>query len=460
MKIACLKKIIFSAVLILIIFIQINNTAVSAANLDIDYYSYDSNRLISYSGGVYSMHRGYDYVSVVSLDNSLNSVNSESFYPGYEICLFEYFDGCFYVAYYGDADYDSGMGIYIYKGYSLSSLYEVDCVRCGSSSYNSLCIDKLRNIYCEDLLLENSVKITDTYNNTTIVSFSKAISNITASTNGSYAALLENGCLRYKSCYSSEWVYTDKHSSSIRFLSDNLALLDNGCVFDLSSNAGYYLGTSFTSGCKSDNGVYLASGSVLYEYTNSFELINTCSLKGSILDVAVCGGLPVAMLNNGNKLSVSWVGDRDSGEKTLSDGNVANIVEDNDKKSDTTSYAKNEKTAFIEKGTTLSDFVKSLDNEKLLNCENISGKEIKSGKIGTGTKVTVKLKNGDNTVYTIILPGDITGEGNINSNDIEKEMGILVGSERELDEICLIAADLNNDTYINLKDLWEMGKVN
>ncbi len=456
MKIACLKKLIISTVMILVVFIQIYNTAVSAANLDIDYYSYDYHRLISYSGGVYSMHRGYDYVSVVSLDDSLNNVNSESFYPGYEICFFEYFDGCFYVAYYGDADYDSGMAIYIYKGYSLSSLYEVDCVRCGSISYNSLCIDKLQKIYSEDPILQNCVKITDAYHDITKVSFSNVINSIVTSTNGSYVALLEGDLLRYKNCYSSEWVYTDKHSSSIRFISDNLVLLDNGCVFDLSSNLGYNLGTGFTSGCTGNNRVYLASGGVLYEYTNNFELVDTHSFKGDILDVALCGGVPVAMLNNGNTLSVSGIESRDSSERISSDSSVAN----NDKRSDTTSQPKFEKTAFIEKGTTLSGFVKSLDNEKLVNCQNISGKEIKSGKIGTGTKVTVKLKNGDNKVYTIILPGDITGEGNINSNDIEKEMGILVGSENELDGNYLIAADLNNDTYIDLKDLWEMGKVN
>lgn len=109
----------------------------------------------------------------------------------------------------------------------------------------------------------------------------------------------------------------------------------------------------------------------------------------------------------------------------------------------------------IEAGTNLVDLLADLNYDKeIYSLEYVNYKgEIKStGNVGTSGKLL--LINGVETknVYTLIVYGDLTGEGNINSRDKTLLYNYLLG-KAELKGAYLIAADINRDGVIDTKDL-------
>ena len=70
-----------------------------------------------------------------------------------------------------------------------------------------------------------------------------------------------------------------------------------------------------------------------------------------------------------------------------------------------------------------------------------------SGKIRTGYRA--KLKDG---VYEISVSGDITGEGNVKSNDVSALMSYFA-EKSDLSGVYLTSADFNNDGIVDNKDL-------
>lgn len=81
------------------------------------------------------------------------------------------------------------------------------------------------------------------------------------------------------------------------------------------------------------------------------------------------------------------------------------------------------------------------------------GKEVTSGNVGTGTKIVITLDD-QKTEYTVIIRGDVTGDGNINSADLLKIVKYL----KSAGEIEKIAADVNKDNNINSADLLKIVK--
>ncbi|MDO4730964.1 MAG: dockerin type I repeat-containing protein [Clostridia bacterium] len=92
-----------------------------------------------------------------------------------------------------------------------------------------------------------------------------------------------------------------------------------------------------------------------------------------------------------------------------------------------------------------------------LNCKNPifydqSGDVVKSGKVGTGFLVKPNENDSDDDCFTIILYGDLTGEGNINSRDLTLIIEyVLQGSE--LEPYRKEAADLNCDGVVDEIDI-------
>ena len=70
-----------------------------------------------------------------------------------------------------------------------------------------------------------------------------------------------------------------------------------------------------------------------------------------------------------------------------------------------------------------------------------------SGKIKTGQRVTL-----NNEEYAVAVMGDLTGEGNVKSNDVSKLMGYFVNTYN-LSGAYFKAADFNLDGSVNNKDL-------
>lgn len=109
---------------------------------------------------------------------------------------------------------------------------------------------------------------------------------------------------------------------------------------------------------------------------------------------------------------------------------------------------------YADYGTTVAKLRKALG----LKSEDIvviktDGKIITSGKLGTGMKAL--LNSGEKL---IVIKGELTGEGNINSRDLKLMMKILT-EEKIPDELLKIAADLDDNGEINTKDLYLLSKL-
>ena len=64
--------------------------------------------------------------------------------------------------------------------------------------------------------------------------------------------------------------------------------------------------------------------------------------------------------------------------------------------------------------------------------------------IGTGYKINLKLPDGTKTeTYTVLIFGDLSGDGTINANDISIQANLLAGNISR-DEIYMLAGDVVN----------------
>ena len=99
----------------------------------------------------------------------------------------------------------------------------------------------------------------------------------------------------------------------------------------------------------------------------------------------------------------------------------------------------------INSGTTVTEFKKHFSNEVIIYDRD--GNEITNGKIKTGYRAVVS-----DVIYEISVLGDITGEGNVKSNDISALMSYFV-NKSDLSGVYLKSADFNSDGNIDNKDL-------
>ena len=99
----------------------------------------------------------------------------------------------------------------------------------------------------------------------------------------------------------------------------------------------------------------------------------------------------------------------------------------------------------ISNGTTVTDFKKLFSDEVAVYDKN--GNEVTSGKVKTGYRARIS-----DHIYEISVLGDITGEGNIKSNDVSVLMSYFV-EKSDIIGVYLASADYNNDGNITNKDL-------
>ncbi len=111
----------------------------------------------------------------------------------------------------------------------------------------------------------------------------------------------------------------------------------------------------------------------------------------------------------------------------------------------------------IEPGTTIAQIKSNIDyGDCGISFTDHNGKAKTSGSIGTGAAITFS-GGGESVTYTIIIRGDLTGEGNIKSNDKNSLYGYLLGSD-SLTNTELLAADVTNNGTVDVKDLLALTK--
>lgn len=112
----------------------------------------------------------------------------------------------------------------------------------------------------------------------------------------------------------------------------------------------------------------------------------------------------------------------------------------------------------ITPGTTLAQFKKNISYSGTIYAVKNNGSTIKSGKLGTGTKIHLMNSDIEFDCLTVIITGDLTGEGNINSNDVQKACNYMLG-EDNLDEDALLAFDINHNGEVDPVDLVMLNRM-
>lgn len=113
-------------------------------------------------------------------------------------------------------------------------------------------------------------------------------------------------------------------------------------------------------------------------------------------------------------------------------------------------------------GTTVAVFKQNLNlnGEYTVSFKNYTGKEITSGKLGTGSVVSFWKDGKLFKEYTIVVDYDVTGEGNFNSRDLDYICNeIFKNGKTTLSGEYFYSGDMNDDGQIDTLDLLKMKKA-
>lgn len=198
--------------------------------------------------------------------------------------------------------------------------------------------------------------------------------------------------------------------------------------------------------------IVCAEGGTLYAYDKSTgEKVNSCELSyepyclsavnNKIITVKKSGDKYAAEAKKADKVFTKETEINESGETPEAPGDL-----------NLSAYKRKGKYIYVNRGTTIDSFKKSI------TCEGfeISFGVRKSGKIPTNLQVSF-TRDGISYTYTFVVPGDVTGEGNVNSSDINAVFGHLLNIQK-LTGAYKLAADVNKDGKITNIDLVKISK--
>ena len=179
----------------------------------------------------------------------------------------------------------------------------------------------------------------------------------------------------------------------------------------------------------------------------------------------------VSICTSGTKTILVWKNDTDTKAKVLDKNGLTEIKNDTgpepENPSDFAPVVKALSNAYTFSESErvyipLSETIRNVNDNLSLSGYNIefknyAGKAITSGKLGTGS-VAIFSKDGKTAEFTFIVKGDVTGEGNANSRDVDCMYNHILGKS-SLSEINSKAADINNDGVVDTLDLLLLSKM-
>ena len=112
----------------------------------------------------------------------------------------------------------------------------------------------------------------------------------------------------------------------------------------------------------------------------------------------------------------------------------------------------------VPEGTTVAGLKRALVYPGELGFRDYRGRTVSSGRIGTGSTVTLYNDGESAEVFKIVVSGDLTGEGNINTSDIGAMTKHLC-EEKRLEGAALYAADINDDSSLDIRDLYLLHRI-
>lgn len=268
------------------------------------------------------------------------------------------------------------------------------------------------------------------------------------------------------------------YSENIYALSDNSVINLNDTSRLISSDMPYFSASGvfkfYNNICIDDNGK-----AYLFDQINGFKYIKSISYEKSfIIDSTYCGvsrNIIYSLSENGskvgkftcysdiydvcvseNKAAVLYYG----GMRIISLKDFTSIKNENSYSEESSypdkisEYKIVDGYMLVPKGTTIAEVKKhiNISDGVALVFYDENGKTVTSGKVGTGFSVAYYKNAYLQRKHTIIIEGDLTGEGSVNTRDSKALTDYLL-EKNDLSEAQKFAADLNKDGKTDAIDL-------
>lgn len=192
---------------------------------------------------------------------------------------------------------------------------------------------------------------------------------------------------------------------------------------------------------------YGINGNTIYKLSENGSIIGKYTFSDNIDDVAVNGD-KIALLYSS---IVTIISDRDFSSAESSNPNTFS----QNPTSDTfTDYKTDDDYIIVPQGTTVAVLKKHINTvqNSSLNFYNDNNKAITTGTLGTGFSLYYYENSKLKLKYTIIVIGDVTGEGSVNTRDKRRLTDYLLG-KLDLTAPQTYAANIDNNDIVDSLDL-------
>ncbi len=451
-----------TVLLIIIILFAASCAKFSAFNI----YTYSSipsynAKLISDDKSVYlvSFNKNLFYIEMV-----LPNMNSNVLTLNYNIVSYSLNNGVFYIAcndaknnqciiYKYNVNYDDLSSFAINN---VLAIEDFQTVSCDSNYFYIISNSNTKKVFKYSL---NGKKLF-TYNfdrniNALICSDSNLIyalsNNIIYKNNGDYFNAISSGQINVPADYVGGSIFIDR-SGYIVNCSDRKLL----------AFCGYATDNPSASICNNMIVTHNGENIIAYDIYNG-KKSKYFNFNSNILQVKCCNNDIAVMSQNSNKLDISILSfsqlksyENSSSKDKKNDKYNENNSNDNNGCDISGKYVidfKNYYISDIAKNTTISTFKKNINYSGYsLQFFTKDGKQRKSGNLGTAMKAVFTDSNNNSYTFELSVVGDITGEGNVNTRDLDLMMDYLL-KDAYLTGVYSIAADIKQDNTINSVDL-------
>lgn len=231
----------------------------------------------------------------------------------------------------------------------------------------------------------------------------------------------------------------------------NIFIDTNGKVYSFNTDNGFkYIKTlNYQKAFMLNDVYYGVSGNTINKLSENGSIISKYNFSGNIDDIAINGN-KIALLDSEK---VSFITEKDfktiESSKTESSNPISKPSFDG-----FTDYETDGKYIIVPQGTTIAMLKKHINyakNSNLIFYDN-KNKKTSSGNLGTGFSLEYYENSYLKSKYTIIVMGDVTGEGSVNTRDKRRLTDYLLG-KLELTSAQKYAADLDKNNVIDSLDL-------
>lgn len=218
--------------------------------------------------------------------------------------------------------------------------------------------------------------------------------------------------------------------------------------------------------CLAEDCIYTADGSVIYRLDNVGEIISYYD-TGEEIDELLASGSTVAyvydnsidILNTKHMVSISESSAEEKSSEEVSrllTSQKSEVSQEFNYDIKSSEVEISGEFIFLNEEMTLAKLKKAIEyHDNTLTVKNHNGKNVTSGKVGTNWELT--FSGAESRTYYTVFSGDITGEGSVNSRDVDLMCSYLFDNT-EFSPAQAFAADIDENEKIDLLDMYILYK--